>query len=131
MQRRDFIKLVGGATAAWPLAARAQQSDRVRRIGVLIASTADDPEWQARLAAFQQGLQQLGWSDGRNVHIDTRWASTKLDDIRKARSRISRTHAGRHPGWYWHRYSGAVATGDPHRADRVRGSNRPGRRRLR
>ena len=67
----------------WPLPARAQQSDRVRRIGVLIASTADDPEWQARLAAFQQGLQQLGWSDGRNVHIDTRWASTKPDDIRK------------------------------------------------
>jgi ABC-type uncharacterized transport system substrate-binding protein len=83
MQRRDFITLLGGAAAAWPLAARAQQSDRVRRIGVLIASTADDPEWQARLAAFQQGLQQLGWSDGRNVHIDTRWASTKLDDIRR------------------------------------------------
>ena len=67
----------------WPLAARAQQSDRVRRIGVLMASTADDPEWQARIAAFQQGLQQLGWSDRRNVHIDIRWATTKPDDIRK------------------------------------------------
>ena len=83
MQRRDVIKLVGGATAAWPLAARAQQSDRVRRIGVLMAASADDPDYQARIAAFQQGLQQLGWSDGRNVHIDTRWATTKPDDIRR------------------------------------------------
>jgi putative ABC transport system substrate-binding protein len=63
--------------------ARAQQSDRVRRIGVLLAATADDPDYQARIAAFQQGLQQLGWSDGRNVHIDTRWATTKADDIRR------------------------------------------------
>ena len=82
MQRRDFIRFLGGASA-WPLAARAQQSDRVRRIGVLMAATADDPDYQARIAAFQQGLQQLGWSDGRNVHIDTRWATTKPDDIRR------------------------------------------------
>ncbi|MGB8430170.1 MAG: ABC transporter substrate-binding protein, partial [Pseudolabrys sp.] len=61
----------------------AQQSDRVRRIGVLVAATADDGDYQARIAAFQQGLQQLGWSDGRNVHIDTRWATTKPDDIRR------------------------------------------------
>ncbi|MGA7531384.1 MAG: ABC transporter substrate-binding protein, partial [Pseudolabrys sp.] len=59
------------------------QSDRVRRIGVLVAATADDGDYQARIAAFQQGLQQLGWSDGRNVHIDTRWATTKPDDIRR------------------------------------------------
>ena len=83
MQRRNFIRLLGGAAVAWPLAARAQQSDRVRRIGVLLAATADDPDYQARIAAFQQGLQQLGWSDGRNVHIDTRWATTKPDDIRR------------------------------------------------
>jgi putative tryptophan/tyrosine transport system substrate-binding protein len=83
MRRREFITILGGAAAMWPLAARAQQSDRVRRIGVLMASTADDPEWQARFAAFQQRLQQLGWSDGHNVHIDTRWATTKPDDIRK------------------------------------------------
>src|SRR6476646_3619460 len=82
MQRRDFIRFLGGASA-WPLAARAQQSDRVRRIGVLVAATADDGDYQARIAAFQQGLQQLGWSDGRNVHIDTRWATTKPDDIRR------------------------------------------------
>jgi putative ABC transport system substrate-binding protein len=83
MQRRNFIRLLGGAAVAWPLAARAQQSDRVRRIGVLVAATADDGDYQARIAAFQQGLQQLGWSDGRNVHIDTRWATTKADDIRR------------------------------------------------
>ncbi len=83
MQRRNFIRLLGGAAVAWPFAARAQQNDRVRRIGVLMAATADDPDYQARIAAFQQGLQQLGWSDGRNVHIDTRWATTKSDDIRR------------------------------------------------
>ena len=82
MQRRNFIRLLGGAAVAWPLAARAQQSDRVRRIGVLVAATADDADYQARIAAFQQGLQQLGWSDGRNVHVDIRWATTKPDDIR-------------------------------------------------
>jgi putative ABC transport system substrate-binding protein len=65
------------------MVARAQQADRVRQIGVLMAATADDPDFQARFAAFQQGLQQLGWSDGRNVHIDTRWATTKPDDIRR------------------------------------------------
>jgi putative ABC transport system substrate-binding protein len=73
MRRREFITILSGAAAMWPLAARAQQSDRVRRIGVLMASTADDPEFKARIAAFQQGLQQLGWSDGRNVQIDIRW----------------------------------------------------------
>src|SRR5262249_2265582 len=83
MRRREFITILGAA-ATWPLAARAQQSDRVRRIGVLMASTANDPEWQARFAAFQQGLQELGWSDGRNVHIDTRWATTKHDVRRHA-----------------------------------------------
>jgi putative ABC transport system substrate-binding protein len=83
MQRRNFIRLLGGAAVAWPLAARAQQSDRVRRIGVLVAATADDGDYQARIAAFQQGLQQLGWNDGRNVQIDTRWATTKPDDIRR------------------------------------------------
>ena len=82
MQRREFITLLGGAAATWPLTARAQP-ERMRRIGVLLAATADDPDYQARIAAFQQGLQQLGWSDGRNVHIDTRWATTKPDDIRR------------------------------------------------
>jgi putative tryptophan/tyrosine transport system substrate-binding protein len=84
MKRREFITLLGGAAAvAWPLAARAQQPERVRRIGVLMASAADDSESQARIAAFLQGLQQLGWDDGRNVRIDTRWATTDADDIRR------------------------------------------------
>ena len=79
MRRREFITLLGGA--AWPLAARAQQSERVRRIGVLMYLAADDAEGQARLAAFAQALQQLGWSDGRNLRIDTRWATA--DDIHR------------------------------------------------
>jgi putative ABC transport system substrate-binding protein len=83
MKRRAFILALGGAAMTCSVAARAQQPDRMRRIGVLMASTADDPEFQARIAAFQQGLQQLGWSDGRNVRIDTRWATTKPDDIRR------------------------------------------------
>jgi putative ABC transport system substrate-binding protein len=83
MRRREFITLLGGATVVWPLAARAQQGDRMRRIGVLMASAADDLESQARVAAFLQGLQQLGWTDGRNVRIDTRWATTNADDLRR------------------------------------------------
>jgi ABC-type uncharacterized transport system substrate-binding protein len=82
MKRREFIALLGGA-AAWPLAARAQQGERMRRIGVLMPSAADDAEYQARLTAFLQGLAQLGWLDGRNVRIDTRWAVADADRIRK------------------------------------------------
>jgi putative tryptophan/tyrosine transport system substrate-binding protein len=82
MRRRQFIALLGGA-AAWPLAARAQQPGGMRRIGVLMASAADDLESQARVAAFVQGLAQLGWSDGRNVRIDIRWATTNADDLRR------------------------------------------------
>jgi putative ABC transport system substrate-binding protein len=81
LRRREFITLLGG-TAAWPLAARAQQPDRVRRIGVLMNLAADDPQGQARLAAFQQALQQLGWSDSRNVRIDIRWHENDADRAR-------------------------------------------------
>jgi putative ABC transport system substrate-binding protein len=80
--RRKFIAALGGATVAWPLAARAQQPDRVRRIGVLLPTT-DDPEARARLTAFQQGLQELGWSGGRNVHIDIRWSAGNAAETRK------------------------------------------------
>jgi putative ABC transport system substrate-binding protein len=83
IKRRDFITLLGGAAVPWPLAARAQQGERVRRIGVLVASAADDSENQARMAAFLQGLVQLGWIDGRNVRIDIRWATTNADDLRR------------------------------------------------
>jgi putative tryptophan/tyrosine transport system substrate-binding protein len=74
MKRREFITLLGGAAASWPLAARAQQSDRSRRVGVLMGFAEDDPEAKARLAAFRQGLEKRGWSEGRNVRIDTRFA---------------------------------------------------------
>jgi putative ABC transport system substrate-binding protein len=86
MRRRDFITLLGGVAAApamlWPLAARAQQGERMRRIGVLMSLTADDPEGQVRLTAFLHGLQQLGWTDGRNVRIDTRWGAGDADRSR-------------------------------------------------
>src|SRR5262249_53148454 len=82
MKRRDFITLLGGAAVAPPLPARAQQ-ERMRRIGVLMGATADDTESQARLGAFLQGLQSLGWTEGRNVRIDIRWSVGNADDFRK------------------------------------------------
>ena len=79
MRRRDFISLVGSSAVAWPLAASAQQRERMRSIGVLMNRAADNPEGQDRLAAFQQGLQEAGWSVGRNVRIDTRWSEDNAD----------------------------------------------------
>ena len=81
--RRKFLATLGGAAAAWPLAARAQQRERMRRIGVLVPAAADDPEWQARVGAFLQALALLGWTIGRNVRIDTRWATTNVGEIRR------------------------------------------------
>ena len=81
MKRRQFIALLGGAVA-WPLAARAQPPERMRRIGVLMTLAADDPESPVRLTAFVQTLQELGWTDGRNVRIDTRWGGGDADRIR-------------------------------------------------
>src|SRR5215470_5219806 len=75
MKRREFITLLGGAAVARPLAAQAQ-GERVRRIGVLMPLTADDPLGQARMAAVKEGLEKLGWTEGRNIRIDTRWMST-------------------------------------------------------
>jgi putative ABC transport system substrate-binding protein len=82
MQRRSFIALLGGATA-WPLAARAQQGERMRHVGVLMTAAADDSESLARVGAFLQGLQQLGWTDGRNVRLEYRWGSGDAGRIRK------------------------------------------------
>ena len=79
MRRREFIGLIGGAGLVWPFAARGQLSEPVRRIGVLMNRAGNDPEGQARLAAFQQGLQQAGWSIGRNLQIDLRWGEDDLD----------------------------------------------------
>jgi putative ABC transport system substrate-binding protein len=83
MRRRDFVKGIVGSAAAWPLAARAQQADRMRRIGVLMNAAADDPEGQARIAAFHQGLQELGWTLGRNARIDARWGAVDADSSRR------------------------------------------------
>jgi ABC-type uncharacterized transport system substrate-binding protein len=83
MRRREFITILGGAVATWPLAAQAQQGERVRSIGVLLPAAAGDPVFQARLAAFHQELVLLGWSIGDNVRIDTRWATTNPAEIRR------------------------------------------------
>src|SRR5262249_39196370 len=80
--RREFITLLGGA-ATWPLAARAQQGERMRRIGVLLPATADDAHYQTWLGAFLQGLDPLGWTIGRNVQIDIRWATANADAVRR------------------------------------------------
>jgi putative tryptophan/tyrosine transport system substrate-binding protein len=83
MKRRDFITLLGGAAAAWPLAAHAQQRERMRRIGVLLPATADDPQRQVWFGAFLQGLAQSDWIIDRNVQIDTRWATANVDAVRR------------------------------------------------
>jgi putative tryptophan/tyrosine transport system substrate-binding protein len=88
MRRREFISLLGGA-AAWPVAARAQQSERMRRIGVLEPLAVDDPEALARVTAFAQGLQQLGWTANRNVRIDYRWGAGDADRIREQAAELA------------------------------------------
>jgi putative ABC transport system substrate-binding protein len=85
MRRRDFITLVGGSAVVWPLAARAQQSGQMRRIGVLMPFARDDPEGQARVTAFLQGLQKLGWTEGRNLQIEYRWST---GDLQKAATEL-------------------------------------------
>ena len=81
--RRKFITLLGGAAAAWPVVARAQQGEIARRIGIILPAASDNAEFQTRLAAFHQALEQLGWIIGRNVQIDTRWATANAADIRR------------------------------------------------
>jgi putative ABC transport system substrate-binding protein len=83
IERRKFLATLGGAAAAWPLAARAQQLERVRRIGVLMAYAESDPEALAWVAAFRKGLQKLGWAEGGNIRIDTRWATADVESIRR------------------------------------------------
>ena len=83
LKRREFLTLIGGAAAAWPLAARAQQPDRMRRIGVLMAYVEGDSEGQAYLAAFREGLQKLGWTEGHNFRIDYRWAAIDADSMQR------------------------------------------------
>ena len=83
MRRRDFIKVVAGSAVSWPLAARAQQADKKPLIAVLMNRAANDPEGQARLAAFLQGLQETGWSEGRNVSVEVRWGADNVELERK------------------------------------------------
>src|SRR6476660_9740009 len=82
LRRREFITLLGSVAATWPLAARAQQPERIRRIGVLMSTAADHSESKARLAAFLQRLQELGWVDGRNARIDVRWPGSDFARFR-------------------------------------------------
>jgi putative tryptophan/tyrosine transport system substrate-binding protein len=83
VRRRDFITMLSGAAAVWPLAARAQQPDRTRRIGVLMSFAADDPTAPPLVSAFAQGLQEFGWRVGGNVRIDYRWGAGDIDRFRR------------------------------------------------
>jgi hypothetical protein len=131
MRRREFIALLGGAAAAaWPIAARAQQPERLRHIGVLVPGAANDPVWQTRIGAFQQALALSGWIIGRNVRIDIRWATTDVAAIRREAEELAAlapdvTLAAGHSS------ASAFAAGDPYGADRVRDGPRCGCCRLR
>jgi hypothetical protein len=115
-----YYVTLGGAATAWPLAARAQQRERMLRIGGLLPVAADDVEFQARVGAFLQALALLGWTIGRNVRIDTRWAG--------ACRRHSQTRGGIGRARAYRLGRGASAAGDPFRADRFRAGHRSGRR---
>jgi putative ABC transport system substrate-binding protein len=118
LKRRDLITLLGGAAAAWPFAGRAQQIERLRRVGVLLPAAADDAEFQARVGAFLQGLQQSGWSIGRNVRIDTRWATTNAAEIRRHAAELVALAPDVILA-HGHLHGRAVVAGDPYCADRV------------
>jgi putative ABC transport system substrate-binding protein len=90
VRRREFITLVGGASVVWPLAARAQQGDRVPRIGVLMGTDESDPEQKALVSAFVHALVDLGWRDGRNIRIDYRWASGDTGRLREQAAELAR-----------------------------------------
>ena len=123
MRRREFITLLGGAAAAWPLAARAQQPERMRRIGVLMQFAADDPEAQARIAAFVQGLQRIGLDRLAAMCRSTIAGPRAMPSASQIRGGIGRARAGRHLGLLAAAAVAAVAAGDPHRADRVRAAS--------
>ena len=130
MRRREFITLLGGAAAGWPLAAHAQQGERMRRIGVLMGLVASDPEAQSRVAAFEHGLRELGWVKGRNLRIEYRWAGGGDDVLRNHASELIAMApdvilANSTP------VTAAAAEAEPDRANRVHAGDRPGRRRPR
>lgn len=129
MRRRDFITLLSGSAVAWPLSARSQQPQQIRRIGVLLNLAEDDPETRARLAAFFQALQELGWSDGRNLRIDYRWGVGDSERHRKNAAEL----VALGPDVIVAHGSPIVRPlqRDPRRANRVCVGGRSGRRRLR
>ena len=126
MRRREFITLLGGAAAAWPVAARAQQSEQMRRIGVLMNTGADESESQARLAAFMQGLQELGWAAGRNLRIDYRWSPGDLARLRKDAAELVALRPEVILCW-GRPHHVHPATGYPHHTDRNGTRHRPRR----
>jgi putative tryptophan/tyrosine transport system substrate-binding protein len=113
MRRREFITLLGSTALAWPLVARAQQAGGVRRVGVLMSLEADDLEGQARVGAFLQGLRQFGWTDGRNVRIDTRWAAANADRYRRHAAELVALAPDAHPG-LCQSVRGGLAADHPH-----------------
>src|SRR5262245_65382753 len=99
MKRRDFITLLGGAAAAWPVTARAQQAGEMRRIGALMGYAASDPEGQAYVVALQEGLQKLGWTEDRNIRIDARWGALDAETMQRlAKERKSKRLNSSHLG---------------------------------
>jgi putative ABC transport system substrate-binding protein len=127
LRRREFIAGLGGAVAAWPLAADGQQRERMRHVGMLLPGTHDDVEFQACVGAFLQGLAQSGWISGRNVQIEARWAGAKAEDIRRHAQEL----AALAPDVILAHGRGGDTTGDPHGAYRVPSGRRSGRRRPR
>ena len=128
MRRREFITLLGGAAVAWPLAAHAQQGQRVRRIGVLMGLVASDPEAQSRVAAFEHGLRELGWVKGRNLLDRVPLGRRRRKCIAQPRVGADR-HGARPDLGQQHAGDGRAAGAEPGRANRVHAGDRPGRRR--
>ena len=130
MRRRAFITLLGGA-AAWPMAARGQQADRMRRIGVLMGYAESDSDAQARLAAFRDGLRKLGWAEGRNIQIDTRWP---IPADLESMQRFAKELVALQPdviSFAHHTHDSRTAATNTHHSHRFRDRCRSGRERLR
>jgi putative tryptophan/tyrosine transport system substrate-binding protein len=130
MRRRDFIKAIAGSAVVWPLTVRAQQAERMRRIGVLTGTRAEDPEVKARRAAFEQALQQLGWTPGRNVRIDYRFAEGDAATSRKQAEELVALAPDVIVS-HWQLFDRTPTSGHAHGADRVRVRPRSSRLRFR
>jgi hypothetical protein len=129
VRRRDFIKIIAGSTVGWPLAVQAQQPDRMRRVSLLLGVPENDPETNARLKAFRLGMRDAGWVEGRNVHIEYRFAGANLESINQHIAELIRVApdvivANSTP------VMTALPTGDDFYSGRVRGRERSGRSRI-